>query len=137
MSLKSFHIAFIIASIFLAAFFTAWSFQEFSANNRPAFLVAMFGGLSAGVSLIFYLFWFVKKLRNSHLTWAFVFFGFALPKQIWACAVCVGDTNTPQVQSANAAVLFLLVVISIVLTAIGSLFLVWRKRAIAISSNQS
>ena len=139
MSLKGFHIAFIIASVLLSAFFAAWGFQQYTVNSRPAFLVAAAGGLVAGISLIYYLLWFIKKLRNVRdpMIWLIALSIGGASRSIFACAVCIGDRNSPQVQSANAAVLFLLVIVSMVLTAFGATFLVWRKRAMSLSSTSS
>ena len=58
MSLKSFHIVFIIASFVLSGFFSLWAFQ----NNVSSLL----GFISAGISvlLVVYAVNFVRKSRN-------------------------------------------------------------------------
>jgi hypothetical protein len=58
MSLKSFHIVFIIASFVLSGFFSLWAFQ----NNVSSLL----GSISAGISvlLVVYAVNFVRKSRN-------------------------------------------------------------------------
>jgi hypothetical protein len=58
MSLKGFHIVFIILSVVLTAGFAAWSFQ-----NDTAIPVGI-GSAVMSVLLVVYGIWFVKKSRN-------------------------------------------------------------------------
>ena len=64
MSLKVFHLVFIILSILLAFGFAMWSLVSYS--NAKATLDLVFGliGLGAGVALIFYFRFVLKKLKN-------------------------------------------------------------------------
>lgn len=58
MSLKAFHIVFIILSILLAAGCAAWSFL-----NEIAIPFGVISGL-CGVALVLYGIWFLKKSRR-------------------------------------------------------------------------
>lgn len=49
--------------------------------------------------------------------------------QALACEVCYGNPNSPQVQGMNMAILFLLVIITLVLMAIASFIAVLWYRA--------
>jgi hypothetical protein len=64
MSLKAFHLVFIIASIVLAFGFGAWLVKNFFSEGGVMNLV--FGALSfaAGVGLIFYERYFLKKTKD-------------------------------------------------------------------------
>ena len=64
MSLKAFHIVFVAASILLAFFVGGWCVNEYRRDGQTNDLV--YAGLSflAGVGLIFYGKYVVKKLRN-------------------------------------------------------------------------
>lgn len=64
MSLKAFHIVFIVASILLAFGFGVWSFLEYSSNDGVWNLVFGIGSTAAGVALIFYSRAILKKLRD-------------------------------------------------------------------------
>lgn len=65
MSLKAFHLIFIIASIILAAGFAAWSLVNyFSAQAGVWYLVAGIGSALAAVGLVFYEIYFLRKLKN-------------------------------------------------------------------------
>ena len=57
MSLKAFHIFFIFVSILTALGFAYWAMH----NAYPIFGI---GSLTAGVSLIAYLAWFIRKSKN-------------------------------------------------------------------------
>ena len=64
MSLKSVHLAFIIAAILLAAWMTVWCVSRYAAEGSTGMLIgAMATGL-AGVGLVVYLFRFLKKFKN-------------------------------------------------------------------------
>lgn len=62
MSLKQFHIVFIVMSVMLSAGFAAWAFTRY----QPPGSVLLMGGLSAmsAVALMIYGVWFLKKLKG-------------------------------------------------------------------------
>jgi len=65
MSLKAFHLVFIIASILLAFGCGAWLVKQyFSPDGRVLHLVAAVLSVAAGVGLIFYERYFLKKTKN-------------------------------------------------------------------------
>ena len=65
MSLKAFHLVFIIASILLALGFGAWSLVNyFSQHGGIWYLLAGIGSLLAAVGLVFYERYFLKKTKN-------------------------------------------------------------------------
>ena len=65
MSLKAFHLVFIIAAILLAFGFAAWSLMNYSSPNGVVWdLVLGLSGDGGGVGLIGYEIYFLKKLKN-------------------------------------------------------------------------
>jgi len=64
MSLKVFHLVFIVLSIVLAFGFAAWSLMSYSSGKRTLDLIFGVIGLGAGVALIFYFKFVLKKLKN-------------------------------------------------------------------------
>jgi hypothetical protein len=65
MSLKAFHVIFITASSALAFGFGIWEFKNFfSADGRTLDLVFGIGAVLAGVGLILYERYFLKKLKH-------------------------------------------------------------------------
>lgn len=132
MSLKAFHLFFIVASILLSAYFGGWCLQEYSdSQNRGIFLLSIASFIST-TFLVAYLGWFLKKSKGisfmSFALWVSISL-LTIPQSGSACPVCIGNPNSPLVKSANAGVLFLLVVVSGLLVAIGGLMVYWTKRA--------
>ena len=64
MSLKTFHIIFIIASTLLAFGFGVWELKEYQTTGATLDLAFGIGSLIAGVGLIFYGRYVFKKLKN-------------------------------------------------------------------------
>ena len=65
MSLKAFHLVFIVASILMAFGFAAWSLLNFLAPTgvRSDLVVAVMSAV-AGLALVGYEVFFLKKLKN-------------------------------------------------------------------------
>jgi hypothetical protein len=64
MSLKAFHIVFIVFSILLAFGFGIWSIAQYAGAGRASDLVFGVVSLAAGVGLIFYGKYVLKKLKD-------------------------------------------------------------------------
>jgi hypothetical protein len=63
MSLKAFHIFFIVLSTSLALGFGVWSFQNLEPQSGLRLVFGIGGFLAAG-GLVGYGSWFVRKMRN-------------------------------------------------------------------------
>jgi hypothetical protein len=64
MSLKSFHLVFIIASVALMAFLSAWNFLNYRESQIVSDLAWGFAAGVAVVGLIIYGRFFLRKLKN-------------------------------------------------------------------------
>jgi hypothetical protein len=64
MSLKAFHIVFIVASILLAFFFGAWLLHDFAATRQAAELIVGILSILAGLGLIAYGKSILRKLKH-------------------------------------------------------------------------
>ena len=64
MSLKAFHLIFIIASIVLAFGFGAWLAKNYFAQGGVMNLIGALLSAGAGVGLIFYERYFLKKTKD-------------------------------------------------------------------------
>ena len=64
MSLKAFHLVFIIAAIALAFGFAGWLANNYFAEGGVLNLVFAVVSFAAGVGLIFYERYFLKKTKN-------------------------------------------------------------------------
>jgi hypothetical protein len=128
MSLKSFHLVFIVASIALAGFFTAWAFNDYQMSDAASSLVMAIGGALATAVLCGYFGWVVRKLKSYSYLAIPVALSLLYSNGAWACATCFGNPSSPMVKAANAGVLFLLVVVSTVLVAFAGLFIHWFRK---------
>ena len=63
-SLKSFHIVFVICSFLLLAGFGYWALQAFQTSGEGLMLTLSLGSFLAAGALLFYGVWFLKKLRG-------------------------------------------------------------------------
>lgn len=64
MSLKAFHVVFIALSILLAFGFAAWELVTYRESGRLMDLLFGLGSAGAGVGLVFYGRYVLKKLRH-------------------------------------------------------------------------
>lgn len=64
MSLKAFHIFFIVVSTIFSAWFGLWCLREYTRTGGPGTLVLGVGAGVWSVALVFYGVWFVRKLKN-------------------------------------------------------------------------
>ena len=65
MSLKAFHLVFIVASIALAFGFGAWSILNYRAPNGTVWdLVIGLAAFAVGIALVIYERYFLKKLKD-------------------------------------------------------------------------
>ena len=128
MSLKAFHFFFIIVSILLSAYFGTWCIQNYSDSESRLILILGLASFASTVGLIGYLAWFLKKSKGlSYL--AISAFLLLVSHPAMACSVCIGNSGSPMVKSANVGVLFLLAIVAGVLSGIGGLMVFWSQRA--------
>ncbi len=64
MSLKAFHLVFIIASIALAIGFGIWLANNYFSEGGAAYFVGAILSFAAAVGLVFYERYFLKKTKN-------------------------------------------------------------------------
>jgi hypothetical protein len=64
MSLKAFHVVFIAASILLAFGFAAWCFMQYAETRRSPELIFGISSAAAGVGLIAYGKYVLRKLKD-------------------------------------------------------------------------
>ncbi len=64
MSLKAFHVAFILVSTLCALGFGLWEANAYAESGETLDLVFTCASFAAGAALIAYSRWFVRKLKN-------------------------------------------------------------------------
>jgi hypothetical protein len=64
MSLKAFHVVFVVASTLCALGFGAWSVAAYTRTGAGGALAMSIGAFAAAAVLVWYGFWFLRKLKN-------------------------------------------------------------------------
>ncbi len=64
MSLKTFHIFFIVLSTLLAVAFGVWAVNDFGRSGSQLHLALGVGSFIASDALVWYGVWFLRKLKN-------------------------------------------------------------------------
>jgi len=126
MSLKAFHLVFILASIALSVWFGVWCVNEYSFTESTGTLAMGIISFASTLGMGFYLAWFLRKSKNIGyiaLAAALLFSNAAS-----ACPVCIGDPNSLLAKSANMAVIFMLGIVGVILVGFAGIFVVWSKR---------
>ncbi len=64
MSLKTFHLVFVILSVVLAAFVAAWAVGQYQLEHEVQYLATSIAALAASASLVAYAAMFRRKTRH-------------------------------------------------------------------------
>jgi hypothetical protein len=64
MSLKAFHIFFVAVSTLCALGFGGWAVADYQRTGNGSVLAMGILGFAAAVALVWYGFWFLRKLKN-------------------------------------------------------------------------
>ena len=123
MSLKAFHIVFILLSSAISLILAGWGIQGYRASGNGGQLVLGLVGVVSLVLLIPYFLWFLKKMRQ------LAFLGFLLlAGRADACPVCFGDPGSPLVKGTRLGILFLVGLVTLLLAGIAATALSWSRR---------
>lgn len=64
MSLKAFHVFFVLVSVLCALGFGAWAVADYQRSGSASVLALGVLGFAAAAALIWYGFWFMRKLKD-------------------------------------------------------------------------
>ena len=64
MSLKTFHVFFVIVSVLCALGFGAWAVVDWTRTGRPGVLLLAILAFAAAVALVWYGLWFLRKIKD-------------------------------------------------------------------------
>ena len=127
MSLKAFHLVFVLASILLGLGVGGWGIMEYRANGEISPLIMGLIFLIMGVTLMIYGNRMLKKTK--HIGYLTLFLIFRLKQNTLACAACYGESDSPMAEGMNAGIFVLLIIIGGTLAAIAGFFLFIMRRA--------
>ena len=121
MSLKSFHLIFIVASILLGLGVGAWGIREYQAKGEIGALILGILFLLMGGVLLIYGRRMLKKTKDIGYL---CFWGILMLHQdAFACASCFGESDSAMAEGMNAGVLTLLIIVGGTLSAIAAFFI--------------
>ena len=134
MSLKAFHVVFVIASILLGIGVGAWGLIEYRAKGEFGALIMGIIFLIMGISLMIYGRRMLKKTKHiGYLTIAGLFF---TQQKAAACATCYGESDSPMAEGMNAGIFVLLIIVTGMLSGLGAFFIFLARRARAAASRE-
>jgi hypothetical protein len=125
MSLRAFHLVFIVLSIVLAAFVAAWAVGQFRTGHEMIYVATAIAALLMSAGLMVYGVKFQRKTR--HLVAMLLMLG--VPRVALACPVCFGQSDAPMARAMNQGILLMLVVVGFVLAAFATFFISLVRRA--------
>ena len=140
MNLKTFHIVFVTISTLMSFGFGGWCWHYADANQSPGFRALAAISFVIGIGLIFYGFWFLKKINtmqnpsNGPGGAAMVFLALLLwlvgQPAAEACTTCYGEAEGPLIDAARAGVFLLFGLVAALQIAFVTFFMHLRRRAI-------
>jgi hypothetical protein len=130
MSLRFFHVLFIVLSSVMCLVVGIWAID----TGRIALAVLAFGG---GAMLAVYGTRFFQKTRKLGVLALVAAGTLGLPADLFACAVCLGNTNSLLRDGMNAGILALLGFALFMIISFAAFFIyLWRKSKAAESSQE-
>jgi len=127
MSLKAFHLVFVVASILLGLGVGGWGFLEYRSSGEVGALVLGLVFLMTGLVLIFYGKRMLKKTK--HIGYLVFILLMGIKHDASACATCYGESDAPMAEGMNAGIFVLLIIVVGTLGAIGAFFIYLTRRA--------
>ena len=132
MSLKTFHLIFVIASILLGLGVGGWGVQEYRTHGEAGPLIIGIVFFAMGIGLFFYGRRMLKKTKDiGYLAFAVLFL---LEQNASACAACFGESDSPMADGMNAGIFTLLIVVGGTLSGIAGFFIYIIRRGARMSS---
>jgi len=132
MSLKAFHLIFVIASILLGLGVGGWGVQEYRTQGELGPLVIGVIFFAMGIALFFYGRRMLKKTKD--IGYLALTVMFMLEQNARACATCFGESDAPMADGMNAGIFTLLIVVGGTLMGIAGFFIYIIRRGARMSN---
>ncbi len=121
MSLKAFHLVFVVASILLGMGVGGWGIHQYQSKGDIELLILGIIFLVMGIGLVLYGKRMLKKTKDiGYLCLAGILM---LEQNTFACASCFGESDSAMAEGMNAGVLTLLIIVGGTLAAIAAFFI--------------
>lgn len=138
MSLKFFHILFITVSTLMCLFVGLWALDAWRGDGSAGWLALAAGAFAGGGGLVVYGSRFMQKFRKLGIAALAVTGPLAVPADLLACTVCLGNTTSSLRDGMNAGILALLGFALFMIVSFAAFFVyLWRRsKAIDTSDHQ-
>ena len=134
MSLKAFHVVFVIASILLGLGVGGWGIHQYQTQGDVGLLALGIIFLIMGILLMVYGKRMLKKTKDiGYLALAGLLI--AAP-EAQACATCYGESDAPMAEGMNAGIFTLLIVITAMLGGILAFFIFIMRRSARMAAHE-
>jgi hypothetical protein len=134
MSLKFFHILFIAVSSLMCLVVGLWALDAYRADGALSWLALAAAALAGGGGLVVYGSRFMQKMRKLGIA-ALVAGSLAVPGDLLACTVCLGNTQSSLRDGMNAGILALLGFALFMIVSFAAFFIYLWRRSKAIESS--
>ena len=137
MSLKFFHILFIALSSLMCLVVGIWAIDAYRTDGSATWLALALLAFAGGGLLVVYGTRFLQKTRKLGVAAMAAAGTLGLPADLFACAVCLGNTNSSLRDGMNAGILALLGFAMFMIVSFAVFFVyLWRKSKAAAQSSQ-
>ena len=134
MSLKAFHLVFVIASILMGIFVGAWGIREYQDSGDVAALIMGVVFIALGVLLIVYGRKMLKK--TEHIGYLCLLTLLTFEQNATACAACYGESDSALAKGMNAGIFTLLIIVGGLLMGIVAFFVFIYYRSAKAATTQ-
>jgi hypothetical protein len=137
MSLKFFHIVFIVVSTLLCLMVGLWALGAYRADGEGTWMALAAFSFVGGGLLVVYGTRFLQKFRKLGVAGLLAAGTLASPADALACAVCLGNTQSSLRDGMNAGILALLGFAGFMILSFAVFFIyLWRKAKSVDTSRQ-
>jgi hypothetical protein len=137
MSLKFFHIVFITLSALMCLVVGLWAIDAYRADGAASSIALAALAFAGGAFLVVYGSRFLQKFRTLGIAGLLVAGTLGVPGDAFACAVCLGNTQSSLRDGMNAGILALLGIAGFMIASFAIFFIyLWRKAKSADTSHQ-
>ena len=137
MSLRFFHLLFIAVSTLMCLVVGIWAVDAYRTDGSFTWLALAVVALVGGGVLVVYGNRFLEKTRKLGVVTLAAAGALGTPADLVACAVCIGNTDSPLRDGMNAGILALLGFALFMIVSFAAFFVyLWRKSKAAAQSSQ-
>lgn len=136
MSLRFFHILFIVLSALLSLFVGVWALDAYQADGSATWAALALLAFGGGALLVVYGNSFLQKTRKLGVLALAAAGTVALPADALACAVCLGSTHSSLRDGMNMGILALLGFVAFMIVSFGIFFIHLARKAKAAASQE-